>query len=305
MTDTAPASLTGPRPGARFRAHTRIDWKTAARVIGAGGSAGEAAAAIGVDEDRLWRHWRRSPRFRRLLTEQFERRRGLAGLNLEVAIREAALARCLAPDGLEIDVAMLAALAGLPGTAANPAPASREPAGAAERIAAMGRNASLPQPRRRRPDPQAALREARTGVLRAVADRAAQLAATAGPAAAPPEMRPPGPEQPAAPAVVHRVSAPSGEPAGTNPAADRPERAETGQNGTKRAETGQNGPERTATAPPRHDSGGETPRPSPYRFRARPDFITDLPSPDFPDGIPYARDLPDEADEVKQPRRTG
>ena len=45
-------------------------------------------------------------------------------------------------------------------------------------------------------------------------------------------------------------------------------------------------------AAPRHDPDDGTPQLQSPRLRARPDFITDLPSPDFPDGIPSARNSP-------------
>jgi len=98
---------------------------------------------------------------------------------------------------------------------------------------------------------------------------------------------------------MHRVTTPAELPTPQQPAArsatalpapvvtgrNGPERAETVPNGPERAETGQNGQQRTAPDPVQHDDVSS----SPPLFRARSDFITDLPSPDFPDGIPYAR----------------
>lgn len=112
MIAAEPAALPARPP----RAYTRIDWKTAVDLLADGHSAVQAATAIGISEDRLWRHWQRSQRFRNHVQASVERRRGLLGLQLGPAAA-AALARCRAPDGLaaretEPDAAMLTLLAG-------------------------------------------------------------------------------------------------------------------------------------------------------------------------------------------------
>lgn len=77
MISADPASLPTsrtPSPGLRPpRAYTRIDWKAAAGLLADGQTARQAATAIGITEDRLWRHWQRSQRFRNHVQALIER----------------------------------------------------------------------------------------------------------------------------------------------------------------------------------------------------------------------------------------
>ncbi len=69
-------SVPGERAGRRPRRY--IDWKQAARLMVAGQTPAVAAAAIGVSENRLWRHFETSPHFRGLLQQAGQSRRSLA-----------------------------------------------------------------------------------------------------------------------------------------------------------------------------------------------------------------------------------
>lgn len=264
MIAAEPAALPARPP----RAYTRIDWKTAVDLLADGHSAVQAATAIGISEDRLWRHWQRSQRFRNHVQALVERRRGLLGLQLGPAAAAAALARCRAPDGLsaretEPDAAMLTLLAG--GDLRTDAPAASS---TRERVEAIGRAGARPRRPAGQPQPP--------------------MATAAEPAASPAADAPPRVVT-VRRLTMHRVTTPSQLPPApisapiSAPAPGGTERAETVPNGPERVETGRNEPQRSA--PALRES-------APPPFPARPDFITDLPSPDFPDGIPYARSSP-------------
>lgn len=64
------------RAGRRPRRY--IDWRQAACLLAAGQSPAEAAAAIGVSEDRLMRHFETSQHFLGLILRAGETRRYLA-----------------------------------------------------------------------------------------------------------------------------------------------------------------------------------------------------------------------------------
>lgn len=78
------------------RKRVRIDWKRGAALLIDGETPTAICAALGIDEDRLWRHLRSSLRFQFLLRQARERRQLLGQIRLEAASREAAvrLARC-------------------------------------------------------------------------------------------------------------------------------------------------------------------------------------------------------------------
>lgn len=63
-------------PGRRRRRY--IDWQQAARMIAAGQSPAATAAATGISENQLWRHFETSRHFRRLILQAGESRRSLA-----------------------------------------------------------------------------------------------------------------------------------------------------------------------------------------------------------------------------------
>ncbi|QDO98302.1 hypothetical protein FNB15_13930 [Ferrovibrio terrae] len=85
LNDTHPA-----RPvGSAGRKRVRIDWKRGAALLIDGETPTAVCAALGIDEDRLWRHLRGSLRFQYLLRQARERRRLLGQLKLETVSREA------------------------------------------------------------------------------------------------------------------------------------------------------------------------------------------------------------------------
>ncbi|WP_300298611.1 hypothetical protein [Ferrovibrio sp.] len=55
-----------------------IDWNQAARLMAEGQAPAAAAAALGISENRLWRHFETSSHFRGLILRAAERRRCLA-----------------------------------------------------------------------------------------------------------------------------------------------------------------------------------------------------------------------------------
>lgn len=55
-----------------------IDWQQAARLIAAGQTPAATAAATGISENQLWRHFETSRHFRRLILQAGESRRSLA-----------------------------------------------------------------------------------------------------------------------------------------------------------------------------------------------------------------------------------
>lgn len=89
---------------------TRIDWKTVALRMAEGAAAQAVAAEFGLQEDRIWKHLRRSLRFRHYLTQAIERRRLTAQLQINALGGAAAVSRLLQPDSM--DGATLQALLG-------------------------------------------------------------------------------------------------------------------------------------------------------------------------------------------------
>jgi hypothetical protein len=71
----------------------RIDWKRGAALLVAGESPDAVATALGITEDRLWRHLRSSLRFQFLLRQARETQQLLGRLQLEAASNAAAI-RC-------------------------------------------------------------------------------------------------------------------------------------------------------------------------------------------------------------------
>ena len=72
----------------------RVDWKRGAKLLAGGEPAEAVAAALGIEEDRLWRHFHKSLRFQFLFRQAQERNRLMAQLAFEEAGRRAAVQRC-------------------------------------------------------------------------------------------------------------------------------------------------------------------------------------------------------------------
>lgn len=84
-TETLPPHETAPRSRAR------VDWKRGAALLVDGETPAAVAAALGIAEEKLWRHLRRSLRFQFLLRQARERRQLLGRLRFEAASADAAL----------------------------------------------------------------------------------------------------------------------------------------------------------------------------------------------------------------------
>uniref|UniRef100_UPI00313811D1 hypothetical protein n=1 Tax=Ferrovibrio terrae TaxID=2594003 RepID=UPI00313811D1 len=89
----------GPTPSGR-KSPVTIPWRLVARRLAEGEKPGAIAAGLGLEEDRIWRHLRRSLRFRFYLRQALERQQMLAGLQLAAAGRSAMLSRGLQPESL-------------------------------------------------------------------------------------------------------------------------------------------------------------------------------------------------------------
>lgn len=92
------------------RKRVRIDWKRGASLLIDGETPTAVCTALGIDEDRLWRHLRGSLRFQYLLRQARERRQLLGQLKFEAASREAAVR--LARSAEKPDAGLIAELAG-------------------------------------------------------------------------------------------------------------------------------------------------------------------------------------------------
>ena len=94
--DPTPASpaVTRARP-------VMIPWREVARRLAEGEKPGAVAAGLAIDEDRIWRHLRKSLRFRTYLRQAIERRKYLADLLLEGTGRSAMVALGRQPENLD------------------------------------------------------------------------------------------------------------------------------------------------------------------------------------------------------------
>ena len=72
----------------------RVDWKRGAKLLAGGEPAEAVAAALGIAEERLWRHFNRSLRFQFLFGQALERRRLTAKLAFDEAACRAVVQRC-------------------------------------------------------------------------------------------------------------------------------------------------------------------------------------------------------------------
>lgn len=81
-------SLGQPKP--RKKA-VKIDWKKAARLWAEGAKPAAIAAQLGIEEDRIWRHLKRSLRFRQYLRQEMDRLGLQAEIEYRVAARQAVL----------------------------------------------------------------------------------------------------------------------------------------------------------------------------------------------------------------------
>ena len=87
QSDSTPASPTTTRARP-----VMIPWRDVARRLAEGEKPSVVAAGLAIDEDRIWRHLRKSLRFRTYLRQAVERRKHLADLLLEGTGRSAMVA---------------------------------------------------------------------------------------------------------------------------------------------------------------------------------------------------------------------
>lgn len=97
---TPSATPSGLTPSARKRP-VSIPWREVARRLAEGEKPAAIASGLGLDEDRIWRHLRKSLRFRSYLHRAIERQRQLAGLLLEGAGLAAMVASSRQPEALD------------------------------------------------------------------------------------------------------------------------------------------------------------------------------------------------------------
>ncbi len=93
-------------PSGRARPVT-IPWREVACRLAEGARPGAIAADLGLAEERIWRHLRKSLRFRFWLRQAMERQRLLAGLQLATLGQTALLSRGLDPGSLDGDLLRL------------------------------------------------------------------------------------------------------------------------------------------------------------------------------------------------------
>ncbi|MFN3400466.1 MAG: hypothetical protein ACK4Z4_09025, partial [Ferrovibrio sp.] len=87
---TQPAAGIAEPPKAR---PARIPWREIARRLAGGAQPAALAPEYGIDEDRIWRHLRKSLRFRFYLQQAVDRQRLLAGLQLAATAPGALVSR--------------------------------------------------------------------------------------------------------------------------------------------------------------------------------------------------------------------
>lgn len=84
-----------------------IPWRDIACRLAEGARPAAVAADLGLPEERIWRHLRKSLRFRFYLRQAMERQRLLAGLQLATLGQTALLSRGLNPENLDGDLLRL------------------------------------------------------------------------------------------------------------------------------------------------------------------------------------------------------
>lgn len=98
---TSPDSQAHPSKQPRQR--RIIAWKQGAQMLADGAAVGAVAAALGIDEDRLWQHMQRSARFGFHLEQAIDRNRLLAQLRLRSAGAKALVEAALKEPGSDTE----------------------------------------------------------------------------------------------------------------------------------------------------------------------------------------------------------
>lgn len=109
ISETGSVRAVGPAPRTPVAKRVRVDWKRGASLLIDGEKPSAVAAALGIDEERLWQHLRKSLRFQFLLRQARERRQLLGRLKLEAVSGDAAIRGALQAE--KQDAALFAELA--------------------------------------------------------------------------------------------------------------------------------------------------------------------------------------------------
>ena len=222
-----------PASPATIRARpVMIPWRDVARRLAESEKPGAIAAGLGIDEDRIWRHLRKSLRFRTYLRQAIERQKYLADLLLEGTGRNAMVALGRQPENL--DGGMLRCLLDEAGcTAEMDIPAL------AKRIERLGETGAPPPNMafRRRMAEEKRRMDQQMEIWRIQdAARAAALKAVSAP-----------------------VPVTATAPAPATPTPGEPQRSQTNANEPERSETNANEANRTGTNASEHERSAATP----------------------------------------------
>ncbi len=219
MTQSASHFVATPSGRARPVA---IPWREIACRLADGAKPAAVAADLGLQEERIWRHLRKSLRFRFYLRQAMERQRLLAGLQLATLGQAALVSRGLDPNSLDGDLLRLL----------NEAAPDRD---IGQQIEQLGKTGERPPNMafRRRMAEEKRRMDQQVEVWRMQdAARAAAQAAVA---------------PPVAPPVVAPKAQDSGEPSRRAPSASEAERSETNAGEHARSATNSSEPLRTET----------------------------------------------------------
>jgi hypothetical protein len=110
MSALRPDGVGAPQPDparSTRKSPVAIPWREIACRLAEGAKPGAIAADLGLVEERIWRHLRKSLRFRFYLRQAMERQRLLAGLQLATLGQTALLSRGLNPESLDGDLLRL------------------------------------------------------------------------------------------------------------------------------------------------------------------------------------------------------
>jgi hypothetical protein len=115
MSATSPGGVGAPQPDparpepihSGRKSPVAISWREIACRLAEGARPAAIAADLGLQEERIWRHLRKSLRFRFYLCQAMERQRLLAGLQLATLGQTALLSRGLNPESLDGDLLRL------------------------------------------------------------------------------------------------------------------------------------------------------------------------------------------------------
>lgn len=252
----------------------RIPWREIARRLAGGAQPAALAPDYGIDEDRIWRHLRKSLRFRFYLQQAVDRQRLLAGLQLAATAPGALVSRGQQAASLDGEGLRLLAEAG--GGSVPPE------GGTHKQIEQLGETASLPPnmawrvrmaAERRGMDIEAAEARGFLDGLNSGLARAARAPVPAPAVSARPDAAPNGPEF-ASDRPESVSNRPDSTPTGPDSAPNRPESV------SDRPDSTPNRPDSAANRPDLAAPGPRL-RPSAPRAEPSPYAVVDLDGPDL------------------------